>query len=91
MKLEDLQRLKLAIDTGNMGYFHSDLTVAFAEVVEELIEYKEALTTVESEVGVYSVLELVEIHNELRREVAGLEAFKTGVAAALEAHDRLLD
>lgn len=40
MKLEDLESLKLAIDTGNIGYYHGDFTQAFVDVVEELIEVK---------------------------------------------------
>jgi len=40
MKLEDLESLKLAIDTGNIDYFNGDMSQAFIDVVEELIEIK---------------------------------------------------
>lgn len=40
MKLEDLESLKLAIDTGNIGYYHGDFTQAFVEVVDELTDLK---------------------------------------------------
>lgn len=40
MKIEDLESLKLAIDTGNIGYYHGDFTQAFVDVVDELLEIK---------------------------------------------------
>ena len=41
MKLEDLRRLKRAIDTGNINNYHGDMSQAFIEVVNELLCIKE--------------------------------------------------
>ena len=41
MELDDLRRLKMAIDTGNINHFHGDMSQAFIDVVNELIEVKE--------------------------------------------------
>ncbi len=43
MNLQDLQSLKLALDTNNTGLFHGDWATALTEVVDELIEQEEAL------------------------------------------------
>lgn len=40
MQLEDLRRLKMAIDTGNIKYYHGDMSQAFVDVVDELLNIK---------------------------------------------------
>jgi hypothetical protein len=41
MHIEDLESLKLAIDTNNPGLYHGHWEDALSEVVDELIEVKE--------------------------------------------------
>jgi hypothetical protein len=41
MHIEDLESLKLAIDTNNPGLYHGHWEDALSEVVEELLECKE--------------------------------------------------
>ena len=36
MRLDDLENLKLCLDTGDVNFFHGDLAEAFKEVVDEL-------------------------------------------------------
>lgn len=40
MRIDDLENLKLCLDTGDINFFHGDLAEAFKEVVDELSEIK---------------------------------------------------
>ncbi len=72
MKLEDLESLKLAIDTGNIGYYHGDFTQAFVDVVDELLEIKSAAETYNDKVDTIKD-ELVEKVEELQELTKSLE------------------
>lgn len=76
MKLEDLESLKLAISTGNINYFHGDMSDAFVEVVDELydlkakeeeqLEYKELYEEVK-----ITVQETMELKTHIMEEYEG--------------------
>lgn len=48
MQLEDLRRLKMAIDTGNINHYHGDMSQAFVEVTAELLEIKQRAAEVDA-------------------------------------------
>jgi len=40
MNIQDLESLKLCLDTGDIDFFHGELSEAFVEVVDELHSFK---------------------------------------------------
>ena len=80
MHVADLERLKMAIDTGNINYYHGDMSQAFVDVVEELLEIK----TEQEENEEYKVLfeqaqkEAEEISTDLEELEAALMNYEDG-------------
>lgn len=78
MTLQDLQSLKLAIDTSNPGFYSGNMDDALSEVVEELLDLKQVLANA-TDHGVHDVEELVELYKGALNEVAKLEEDKENI------------
>ena len=83
MTLNDLQSLKLAIDTNNPGFYHGNMDDALSALVDELLEIEEHLDDVDSNAGVENVGELVSLYNGAMNEVAKLEEDKGNIVEVL--------
>mgnify|MGYP001813761676 CR=1 FL=1 len=68
MKLADLRRLKMAIDTGNINLYHGSMTTAFVEAVNELLQIKEEAAIALS---------------QLREQIAGIDKVVEGWSETL--------
>ena len=75
MQLDDLNSLKLAIDTNNPGFYHGNMDDALSELVDELIGVHAELEKA-TEFDVENVSELVGLYKGALNEVAKLEEDK---------------
>lgn len=82
MKLEDLQSLKLAIDTNNHSFYNGNIDDALSELVEEAIATRDELSDA-TDHGVEDVAELVSLYRGAMNEVAKFEGDKENTVEIL--------
>ena len=76
MQLDDLRRLKLALDTGTTEYFHGDIGTALKEVVDELVETRTLLLEEIEDQWFDSIPELVDAYKRVSEAVCKLDDLK---------------
>lgn len=72
MSLDDLNSLKLAIDTNNHSFYHGNIDEALSELVSQALEIKEAL----GDNGVEDIKKMGELLDSTLTELAILKKDK---------------